>query len=45
MNATVGSVWNNPNPSSGIVPGGPLPAGFLDGGGWTGSGLSKYWKT
>jgi prepilin-type N-terminal cleavage/methylation domain-containing protein/prepilin-type processing-associated H-X9-DG protein len=45
MNSGVGSVWNHPNASSGIVGGGPLPASFLDGGGWSGSGLSKYWKT
>ena len=45
MNATVGSVWNHPNQTAGIVPGGPLPANFLDGGGWNGSGLSKYWRT
>jgi prepilin-type N-terminal cleavage/methylation domain-containing protein/prepilin-type processing-associated H-X9-DG protein len=45
MNSGVGSVWNHPNSSAGIVGGGPLPGGFLDGSGWTGSGLSKYWKT
>ena len=45
MNSGVGSVWNHPNPSVGIVGGGPLPASFLDGGGWSGSGLSKYWRT
>jgi len=45
MNSGVGSVWNHPNAATGIVGGGPLPASFLDGSGWTGSGLSKYWKT
>ena len=45
MNSGVGSVWNRPNATTGIVGGGPLPASFLDGGGWSGSGLSKYWKT
>jgi len=45
MNAAVGSVWNHPNPAGGIVSGGPLPANFLDGSGWTGASLSKYWRT
>jgi len=45
MNSGVGSVWNHPNPGAGIVGGGPLPATFLDGGGWVGSGLSKHWRT
>ncbi len=45
MNSGVGSVWNHPNAATGIVGGGPLPASFLDGSGWSGSGLSKYWKT
>jgi len=45
MNAAVGSVWNHPNQAAGIVPGGPLPANFLDGSGWTGTILSKYWRT
>jgi prepilin-type N-terminal cleavage/methylation domain-containing protein/prepilin-type processing-associated H-X9-DG protein len=45
MNSAIGSVWNYPNPAAGIIPGGPLPAAFLDGGGWSGSGLSTYWYT
>jgi prepilin-type N-terminal cleavage/methylation domain-containing protein/prepilin-type processing-associated H-X9-DG protein len=45
MNAAIGSVWNHPNPAAGIVAGGQLPCGFLDGAGWSGSILSKYWRT